>query len=381
MNFYSKISGPLKKYPTQILLLAFLLVHAVLLVKFGVYTEMEADKYVSQGRILFETGKFSEPKFIFYLPVILLVCACEWLSLPLDTVAFVQIAVSALAQFFFYKLVKELVSKKAAFITSLLLILFIPLQLWNLYLYSDSFFISFTLLYTWAIYKYANKGITGKLVVLFFLALLIIARPHGLLFIPPTIIYLIIVAPTRSAKLHTGLGCGVLLLGMYLIMNRIFTGGSDMDALKPFVEEHIICFVPQKPEGAVLDIRHTESPVADLLYYVVHNPLHFTKLMFLRLHSFFNLTRPFYSFSHNLLLLAFMIPVYLMALAGIYKSWKNKRPFVFFLLLVLVLYPLGATFQCDDWHSRFTMVVIPVILLFAGIAFKELIKRKTSLSA
>lgn len=376
MSFYTHISNSLKNYPLHFLLLVFLLVHAVLYVKFGVYTEMEADKYVSQGKILYETGKFSEPKFIFYLPVILLVWVCEWFSLPLETVAFIQIVISGLAQFYFFKLIAELVSKPVAFITSLLLILFIPLQIWNLYLYTDSFFISFTLLYAWAIHKHARRGLTGKLIVLAFLALLVISRPHGLLFIPPTIIYFIIIAPTASAKLITTLVSAVLLFGMYIIMNRIFTGGSDMDALKPFVEEHIICFVPQKPEGAVLDIQHTESPVADLLYYVVNNPLHFTKLMVLRLYSFFNLTRPYYSFTHNLLLLVFMIPVYFLALVGIYKSWKRKRPFVFYLLLVLVLYPLGATFQCDDWHSRFTMVVIPIILLFAGIAIQSAINKK-----
>lgn len=153
-----------------------------------------------------------------------------------------------------------------------------------------------------------------------------------------------------------------------------------MDALKPFVEEHIICFVPQKPEGASLNLQHTSSPVNDLMYYVIHNPLHFLRLLLLRLYSFFNLTRPFYSLSHNLYLLLYMIPLYFFGIWGMIRAWRIHRPFIWYAGLLLILYPLGATFQCDDWHSRFTMIVIPLFVYFAANALSTIWPRKNPTS-
>lgn len=372
-HFYSIISS--ERRTNRFLLLLFLLVQMVLWLALGIETGLEAEKYVDQGRILFQTGSLTESKYFFYLPVIILVWLTHVLHIPVEWVALVQVALSGIAQLYFYRLVTALSGRMAGVIASVLLLLFFPLQSWNLFLYSDSIFISLSMIYAWMIYRHAHRNAIGNLYVLGMLVLLMLSRPHGLLFIPPTLLYFLIAAPNNRIRAMVGF-CGVLLLAaMYLFMNRIFTGGEDMDALKPFVEEHIICFVPQKPEGALLDIQHTSSPVNDLLYYVIHNPLHFLRLLFLRLYSFFNLTRPFYSLAHNLYLLLYMIPLYCLAIWGMIRVRRTHRPFIWFAWLLLILYPLGATFQCDDWHSRFTMIVIPLFVYFAATALASVWSR------
>lgn len=346
---------------------AFFIVQLILFIKIGVFTSLEAEKYVTQGNLLYETGKLSDTKYIFYLPVILLVYLCRLIGTSYLPVVLVQVALSGLSLFYFYKLSANIGNKRIAFYSSLLLALFIPLQVWNFYLYSDSIFISLTIIYTYLIYTYGTKGIKGTVVILLFLFLLLFSRPHGLLFIPPTIIYLLFRNQTRLALLgNIGL-CLLLLIGMYILLNTAFTGGEDMDAMKPFVEEHIICFVPLKPEGADLDIIKTASPVNDIFYYIFHNPLHFLKFTFLKLYSFFNMTRSYYSTGHNILLSLILIPVYLFGLTGFFRFLKPFKNFTLFLVSLLILYPLGATFQCDDWHSRFTLVVFPYFILLACI--------------
>lgn len=346
---------------------AFFIVQLILFIKIGVFTSLEAEKYVTQGNLLYETGKLSDTKYIFYLPVILLVYLCRLIGTSYLPVVLVQVALSGLSLFYFYKLSANIGNKRIAFYSSLLLALFIPLQVWNSYLYSDSIFISLTIIYTYLIYTYGTKGIKGTVVILLFLFLLLFSRPHGLLFIPPTIIYLLFRNQTRLALLgNIGL-CLLLLIGMYILLNTAFTGGEDMDAMKPFVEEHIICFVPLKPEGADLDIIKTASPVNDIFYYIFHNPLHFLKFTFLKLYSFFNMTRSYYSTGHNILLSLILIPVYLFGLTGFFRFLKPFKNFTLFLVSLLILYPLGATFQCDDWHSRFTLVVFPYFILLACI--------------
>jgi|SRR5688572_1894452 len=366
--------------PLFFLFTLFLLMQTVLFINIGVFTGLEAEKYVTQGTLLYETGRLSDLKYIFYLPVILLVYLCRLLGISYHLVVIIQIALSGLSLFYFYKLGKNIGNTTIAFYSSVLLVLFVPLQLWNFYLYSDSIFISLTIIYTYVVYHYGSKGVKGTLAILSFLALLLFCRPHGLLFIPPTIIYLLFRKQSKKELLTcTGL-CLALLICMYLLLNTAFTGGEDMDAMKPFIEEHIICFVPMKPAGAAVDVIRTASPVNDIFYYIFHNPLHFSRMTALKLLSFFNMTRSYYSTSHNILLSIFFIPVYVFGILGFIHFIKPFRNFTLFLVSLLILYPLGATFQCDDWHSRFTMVVFPYFILLACIGFASIFGKKSTTS-
>lgn len=344
----------------------FFLVQVFLFFRFGIVTENEAAKYVRQGNLLYDTGGFSDTKYIFYLPVILLVYLTKVLGVGYWFVVAVQVLLSWIAMLCFFKLTSRLVNTLAGITGALLLILFIPLQSWNFYLYSDSIFISLTTIFLFILFRYGGQGLKGDMVVILFLAMLQFVRPHGFLLIPPVVIYFLFKKQSKSARIRSILFSVFAFTGMYFLLKLAFTGGGDMDAMKPFLEEHIICFVPLKPEGVTgLDVIKTDNPVNDLLYYVVHNKLHFLKLMMLKLYSFFKLSRPFYSLVHNLLLLVFAIPIYFFAIKGLFHLRTEYRNFFLFLLSFLILYPLGATLQCDDWHSRFTMVVIPPIILLA----------------
>jgi hypothetical protein len=228
------------------------------------------------------------------------------------------------------------------------------------------------------VYTYAPKGLKGSVVILSLLVLLILSRPHGLLFIPPTIIYLLFRKQSRMLfASNLGLCCG-LLIAMYVLLNVAFSGGQDMDAMKPFIEEHIICFVPLKPEGAVLNVVKTGNAVNDIFYYIFNNPLHFLRFMFLKLFSFFNMTRPYYSAVHNIFLAIFIIPVYIFSIIGLRNFIMRFRNFAIFLISLLILYPLGATFQCDDWHSRFTLIVFPYLILLGCIGASFVLRKNAA---
>lgn len=354
----------------------FFAVNLSLFMVTGVHTGLEADKYVTEGNHLFDQGGFTAPKYIFYLPVILLVYLTRLLSISVTWVALVQVILSAFALRSFFKLTAAIHDLRTATIAASGLALFIPLQLWNLFLYTDSIFISLTLIYAWTVYRQGRQGLRGTLIIIGFLFLLIFSRPHGLLIVPPTLLFLIFRKQTKQERILSILLCIGMLTVMYLFLNAAFSGGGDMDAMKPFIEEHIICFVPMKPEGARLNLIHTSSPVNDLLYYVLHNPLHFARLTVLKLYSFFNLTRPYYSTAHNAALAACIIPVYLLFLYGLKTFYRKDRNIVFYISALLILYPFGATFQCDDWHSRFTMIVFPYILMIASLGLTAVFPHK-----
>lgn len=368
--------GYVKRHPGFLLAAIFSIVQLILYLRLGIGTGGEADKYITQGQFLYRDGQMSESKFIFYLPVILLVWMCKALGSSYLPAILIQVAVSAFAHCCFYRMGNRLGGPRVAFCSTLLLITFIPLQSWNFFLYSDSLFISASLIYAYILFRHQSLNIRHTGIILLSLAVLLLFRPHALLFIPPTILYLLFRSQPAGLRWASVAFCLLLLSGMYLFMNAIFTGGSDMDALKPFVEEHIICFVPLKPEGASLTLIHSGNPLKDLFYYIFHNPGHYLRLTGLRLLSFFNMTRSYYGTAHNAFLLFYMIPVYLFTIAGLKRSIKSMGAFAIFLLALLILYPFGATFQCDDWHSRFTMVVFPYFILLGVLGAFNIFEKK-----
>jgi 4-amino-4-deoxy-L-arabinose transferase-like glycosyltransferase len=370
-----------KKY-LFILLAVFCIVQSGLFIKFGVVTQNEAAKYVSEGSLLATEGTLSHIKYLFYLPIIMLVWLCKTLHISLFFAVLIQVILSGIAQFCFYKLCKSFTNYKAAFITTLFLLVFFPLQSWNFHLYSDSILISLSLIYLWMFYQYDRYAHKKYLwFALGILVLITFSRPHGLLFIPPTILYLIFRKQSRK-NLFLNMGITVLLTGlMFLAALVIFSGGGDMDAMKPFIEEHIICFVPTATGNAHLDLVNSGSQMYDLWYYVIHNPLHFLKLTGLKILSFFKLTRPWYSPVNNYLLLVLIIPMYVTALLGLRKFILVNRNFAILVISLLLLYPFGMTLQCDDWHGRFTMAIIGAVLCMSCYTVNRILektKKKTT---
>ena len=350
----------------------FLLVQLILFYKIGVFTGLEAEKYIQQGNLLYKTGELSEPKYIFYLPVILLVYFCRLTELSVHFIVLLQVILSALAMFCFYKLGKNISNKTIAFYSTVLLVLFIPLQVWNFFLYSDSIFISLTIIYTYLVYVYGERGPKGIIIILLFLFVLIFSRPNGMLFIPPLIIFLLFKTwQSRQLQILCRVLCLFFLVSFYFLLNAAFRGGGELDIIRPFVEEHIICFVPTKTTGINIDIIRTSNPLNDLFYYIIHNPVHFLRLTALKLFSFFNLTRSYYSTAHNTFLLIFIIPVYFFSTIGIFKFLTSNSNSPLFIISLLVLYPLAISFQCDDWHSRFTMIIIPYLIFFGVYGFEK----------
>ena len=245
-----------------------------------------------------------------------------------------------------------------------------------MYLYSDSIFISLCIIYLWAILRFGQNGYRGLFIILSLLFLLVFSRPNGVLFIPPTLIYLLFKKQPVNLRNVILVITVFVFAAFFILLNNMFKGGADFDILKPYVEGHIICFVPSASKAADIDIVSTGQPLNDLYYYITHNPGHFSKLWLRKICSFFNLTRNYYSSPHNLYLLLMSIPIYLLSIAGLIKLKKINQNYFIFIITLLLFYPAAICMQCDDWHSRFTMVIMPVFILLSVIGASNIKNRQ-----
>ncbi len=353
-------------------------IQLLLYLQIGVFTQLEAEKYIREADSLLQKGALTETKFYFYLPITLLIAFCKKIGLSLFFVVLIQSILFGIGLYYFNQLCQLLSDAHTANITSLVLVLFIPIHTWNFYLYSDAIFISLTLIYSYFVYTAFQKK-HDAFIALLLLVLLIFTRPNGILFVPPTIIYFLFYKKLSLPFITKTFISLALLTGTSFIVYFIFKGGNDLDIMAPYINETVLCLIPEKTTNDSLNLIYSGNAINNFVYYIAHNPLHFSKLMFLKLISFFNLTRPHYSFLHNAFMIAFMLPIYVLAIwRGLLKR-KTTHCFYKFTIALFVVYTLGIIIQCDDWHSRFTMPLIPYIILIAAQQFTQITGIKKAL--
>jgi hypothetical protein len=353
-----------------ILLAGWIIVQAICLLKTGIVEKGESLKYINEALSFANGGQFSQPKYLFYSVYIAIRLFFEEAGLGATGVYIFQLLLNLVSLFFFYKLsIRYFNSERSAQIAALLLIVCLPWQLWTTHLYTESVFINLVIIFTYFLLK-PNKRAGGYFLTGFFLILLIFTRPTGMLFIPLVLIWYMI-KWIRGKKWITLLSASLVSLGAFaLILNYAMKGEGEFEFLKPFIEEHIICGVPQAFNNT-LDLPADGNSIQGLLYYVSHNPLHFLKLSFQKLGAFFGITRTYYSPMHNTAIRLFFYPLYAFALAGLFCNRKRNTDMAVILFCGIGLFALSITLTCDDWLNRFIMPVLPYIILLAtaGITF------------
>jgi hypothetical protein len=357
-----------------IILYAF--IQLLLYYQIGVFTQLEAEKYLREADSLLQTGKLTETKFYFYFPI--LIAFCKKLGFSLFFVVLVQSILFGVGLYYFNRLCKLLSDAHTANIATLLLVLFIPIHTWNFYLYSDSIFISLILVYSYFVYTAFQKR-NHIVIATILLVLLIFTRPNGILFVPPTIIYFLFYKNLSLSFATKSFISFTLLMSTVFMIYSIFKGGSDLDIMAPYINETVLCLIPEKTTNEKLDLIYSSNAMHNFVYYIAYNPLHFLKLLSLKLISFFNLSRPHYSLIHNAFMIAFMLPIYGLAIwRGIVKR-RTKNGFYKYVMALFAIYTLGIIIQCDDWHSRFTMPLIPYIIFLAAQQLNKVMGIKKAL--
>ncbi|RYZ20091.1 MAG: hypothetical protein EOO16_17845 [Chitinophagaceae bacterium] len=359
--------------PLLLLAVLWLLVQAALWGYYGTMTELEAKKYIHAARYLLGHGNFPERKYLFYADTPLLIAASLKLGLGYAGAIVFQLALNGLSTAAFYQLVSRATgSARAAFAGTAALLLFIPYQSWNVYLYTESVFFSALVLFMYCLYRLAaatQHKARWCLLSAVALLLLVTARPFGMLFLPAVLLFGFFELPRRLRAVSGALA--LLGLGfLYIALNRAFSGSVDWNALRPNVAGSIICDIPDPRYQQPLHLRPGGNPVDQLAYYIVHNPAHYARLSVLRLKAFLLPTRTWYSGLHNAFLVGVCLLLYTTFALGIGPLRRRvPRSFFAFLVLALAGYTIAITFQCDDYHNRFWLALAPMLILAAAGVF------------
>jgi hypothetical protein len=351
------VQKTLIKYHLFFLAGIWCIVQIVAWLRFGIVLKGESQKYILEAEYFWQHYKFSEPKYIFYSVYITIQLIFNKTGLGFTGIYLFQLALNLFSIYSFNKLCNQVFSNRIiAFASTLLLILCYPWQSWTTHLYTESVFLSLVTeqWWTWLL-----------------LLLVLLARPTGMLIIPIAgAHYLARFVQERKWLSFSvfGLGC---IVALALLLNYAMRGEGEFDFMKPFVEEHIICGVATNSNSHPI-LPANGNSVQGLLEYIVRNPNHFTELAFKKLRAFFGMTREYYSGGHNMYLVLFFYPLYLLGIFGVFDKTRQRWLIIQYCLGMILIFSISVALTCDDWLNRFIMPIVPFIILMAAMGIEKL---------
>ncbi|MBC7626694.1 hypothetical protein [Ferruginibacter sp.] len=251
-----------------------------------------------------------------------------------------------------------------------------PYSSWNVFLYTESVFYSSILFLTSAIIRHNyTKKKSIVFLIIFALVVTILSRPLGILFIPAVLFYFY-VSLEKKARLII-IPAGIIGLGVLVYAtNIVFTTTTDATITLSAKEGCVVCGV-LPATNVKLNLLTAGSPLQQLYYYVSHNFSHFITLGFARLNAFFFMTRPYYSARHNIFLLAFIIPLYILSgISFVIKKESRYKPVFYFMVVSIITFAIVIMLQCDDYHNRFILGLFPFLLILSGKTTIWLVSKK-----
>ncbi len=296
-----------------------------------------------------------------------------WLRLGLGWPGIVagQMAVSALATRAIYRGTRRLANgaSGAAALATLAFIAWPDIQQFNVFLLTESLFISLVALSFGAFTRLRGGRPTDWAALLLVLALAMLARPNG---------FLVALAaagagldalrrrPDRRAWRAALLGLLLLSPLLWVALNHQLATFYLMDTYQrgELIFRYQLWAVHQ---AAPLHMPPPGTgPVARVLYFGWHNPLYLGRLMLGKLFVFVSYLKPHYSLAHRVLGVLLLWPAYWLAARGARRVavWRPARVF---LASIVLLQTAIIMLTVDDWDVRFLAPVLAPVFVLAAL--------------
>ncbi len=348
---------------TRFAFAAFLAGNLALLLWLGIRSGGDTGIYLD-GATAVLNGQALTERQPSYLGYIIVIAASQSIGAGLIGVVIVQLAAATLAALAVYRLAGEFGGRLAAALAVLLFAVDFNTNRWHAYVLSDSLFMSCFTVAVWLVHRATAPGSHWHRYLLASISLVVsgLIRPEGWFVIPAAIAYWVarMDAPAgrRVAVLAGGaLACAVLYVTIAprLGGNLAAVGPAEMLRRGQTIWEYDgwRMSMPVDPFASSRDGN------AAALVYAMRHPLATVELMAARLVVHVAHVRPYYSPAHNLMIAAWLVPLYAAAIAG---AWAVRRQsLVWWCGLALATQSLVVALTHADWDGRYLGHVMPLI--------------------
>lgn len=320
--------------------------------------------YATQIAETWQLGDSHDNRYFLYIAFLALFVKSDG-GLTISII--VQTALSGVACILFYKTVKHLTNQNrlSAILATTIFILWKDIQYLNVYILTESLFISALILVFYALVK--SRSWKDYLVVIALCAPPALLRPNGFIVLIAVLVcfalhYSHLLFRYRKLLISSAV-VGVIIL-ITILDRYLLTTFAIVEtyARGEVIYASNIFAVPA--DGVVLPTEK-DSPLLRILYFILQNPVFFFKLFFAKLIVFIAYAKPYYSFVHNLSILFVIYPLYFFTAWLFLKDRKNAARAFAPTVFVLQAFIVAAT--SEDWDSRFITLLLPVIMA-SGVA-------------
>lgn len=348
----------------------WLLFQIFFLMHFGIVTNYEAEKYISEAETFLKTNSFSSGNFLFYSVEILLIAFSKLTNSFPWFVVLVQLVVNAISIVLFYRLSYYLTrSNSKAFLLTMLFLGMFYYHLYNVHLFTESLYYSFGIVYTYILFTTAALSKKSILKIIFFLSLLYFTRPTGLFFIPATVVFLLFKFYRNRAFALLALSAILSIILVYFLLNFALGSGGEFDFIVTYSEKMIICGVSGVNEKQNIIVPVEKNSVESLWYIITNHTSLFFEMAGRRFIAFWGVIRNYFSAFHNIYIGVYFYSVYIMIFLGFRKLASRFLPEILFLITVIFFITVTVVLSCDEWHNRFIFSLLPFLILMGGGVF------------
>lgn len=336
-------------------------------------------RYIEGGRKLI-SGKKLDPVQSSYRGYIALTAASLYINRTLQPLIVIQVLAAAAALFALMLMAhraNSAIPLPAAIATGALFAINPEFAAWHTAVMTESIYTSAVCIAT-VIALAATKGNYTWKMPLALLAIVAIAliRPTGWILIPAVLIFWILdKVKAKWAKLLAT----ILVVAAFLLLAATKPFNDGINTQSPTIKLY---------KGEVVwneDLWRLEMPPADMektsiadgLKYAIKNPIPSAHLALRRIVVMVLRIRPSYSFRHNAFLIAYHLPMTLLALLGMIIGRRKRHVQISSILVAAHALVVALTFNDND--GRFTLYITPLLDLLAVTGIAEIIVRKFNL--
>lgn len=305
-----------------------------------------------------------EPSYIGY---VLLVAAAQAIGVGTLGVVMLQVALGALAAAAVYAMGTAMAGRFAGALAAATYGLDADTNRWHQFVLADSVYLSLFTIGVWLTHRAAARAHAGPL---FSAAAVLIAagfvRPEGWFILPAAAVYVIVMRSRSTAQRAAGVAaliaaatCFVLIVAPALRGNLQAVGPAEMLQRGQTIWEFDGWRVAMPPNEA-----ESTGQAGAAIGYALRHPVSTIKLMSARVAVHFAHVRPFYSTAHNVVIAAWLVPVYAAALIAIWRL--GFTPVMSWLVVAIGTQTLVVALTHAEWDGRYLAHVLPLIYPIAG---------------
>ena len=347
-----------------LLSLCHILILLFLYKKFGFNISNEGDKYLSRA-IYITKGNFvsSTLQQTFYFAYVIYLSFFTFFKIKTIYIFISTYLISVFSYFKFYKLICENIDLETGKFWIFVIGLSPLIQYWQFTLFSETFFIAVSLLFTYMCLYPRLKYRALK--VIFFALITMFSRPTGIV----TVICVLVFSAGKNnfftKKMAILLGSFILLI---VFIGLIFFFPLPYRDFAKYISKGSIYFgFPSWSSPELLPGHYTLFDCYNFIYQKKGLKT-LLVLFFQKFNSFYLTTRAYYSDLHNLIngFHHLFYPFFIISLFLSYKKEREKYSFLLLFFSIVIFNSLIVTLFFNEWSERFTVNAFPFIILLAN---------------